>query len=226
MNAQLRRITAAAGLTAILLGSVSCGKVSRTGRSPAMLVLDLLEAASGASSSQFEGALQSDVITNQDSTDPAGLPIQVPTRFQDVGQAQMRILLKDQGVPGTVASPSALNSVTVNRYHVAYQRTDGRNVPGVDVPHPFDGAVTVTISSAPVAFTFPIVRIQAKLEAPLMALCSSAPGCTDSAAAGLGGAGAISTIANVTFYGQDLAGNAVSVTGSLSITFADWADPL
>ena len=32
------------------------------------------------------------------------------------------------------------------------------------------------------------------------------------------------TIASVTFYGYDQAGNAVAVTGLISVNFADWAD--
>ena len=43
--------------------------------------------------------------------------------------------------------------------------------------------------------------------------------------AGGGGAIAIMTIADVTFYGRDQAGNDVSVTGSITVNFADWADP-
>ena len=42
---------------------------------------------------------------------------------------------------------------------------------------------------------------------------------------GLGGSVLISTIANVTFYGHDQTGIPVSVTGSISVNFADWADP-
>ncbi len=59
---------------------------------------------------------------------------------------------------------------------------------------------------------FALVPVQRKLEAPLLALRNH------------GGAMAIMTIANVTFYGYDQAGNAVSVTGSISVNFADWAD--
>ena len=35
----------------------------------------------------------------------------------------------------------------------------------------------------------------------------------------------ISTLADVTFYGQDQTGRAVSVTGTIGVNFADWADP-
>jgi hypothetical protein len=60
---------------------------------------------------------------------------------------------------------------------------------------------------------FEIVRHQAKLEPPLRSL------------AGFGGRLFISTLADVTFYGQDLAGNEIQVTGTMNVSFADYADP-
>ncbi len=101
----------------------------------------------------------------------------------------------------------------MNRYHVRYVRSDGRNTQGVDVPYQFDGAFTFTAPASGGSASFPIVRVQAKLEAPLMAL------------RGLGGAVAISTIAEVTFYGRDQAGREVSAVATISVNFADWADP-
>jgi hypothetical protein len=83
----------------------------------------------------------------------------------------------------------------------------------VDVPWPFDGGMTVTVANANSTGVFVVVRVQAKLETPLAAL------------AGGGGAGVISTIARITFYGTDQAGREVSVTGNLSVNFADWVDP-
>ena len=58
-----------------------------------------------------------------------------------------------------------------------------------------------------------LVRVQAKQEPPLRNL------------RGGGGALAISTIADVTFYGRDMSGRDVSASASISIVFADWADP-
>jgi hypothetical protein len=200
MNGRLQQLAAAFGLTAILLGAASCGDAVREGRSPAFLVIDGLTGASGATPSAFSGTLAADVLTK------GGY-------LEDLGHAQMRILLKDQGTPGAVSEPSVLNAITLNRYHVAYRRADGRNVQGVDVPYAFDGAITATVTPSSVEVTFAIVRIQAKLEPPLLAL------------ARLGGSIAILTIADVTFYGRDQAGNEVSQTGSISINFADWVDP-
>jgi hypothetical protein len=40
-----------------------------------------------------------------------------------------------------------------------------------------------------------------------------------------GNATYIYTIAEVTFYGRDQAGNEVVATGMLSVNFGDWGDP-
>ena len=75
--------------------------------------------------------------------------------------------------PGTTDSPdvpSPINEITVNRYRVSFVRADGRNTPGVDVPYAFDGAATGTVNESGTSLTFVIVRVQAKLEAPLKAL--------------------------------------------------------
>ena len=203
-------LTVAAAVS--LMVSASCGEVVRQGRSPSFLVIDILGAASGALPGTYGQTLESDVITNVTQT-VGGEQVKVPTVFEDIGQVQLRILLKDQGNPGATAGVSNINMITVNRYRVVYKRADGRNVPGVDIPHAFDGAFTATITNTPVQLTFTIVRVQAKLEAPLKALIAQ------------GGQVAISTIADVTFYGHDQAGNEVECVGSISVNFADWGDP-
>jgi len=101
----------------------------------------------------------------------------------------------------------------VTHYRVVYTRSDGHNTPGVDVPYPIEGGMTMTAIGGVSAGTFVLVRAQAKLEAPLRALI------------GLGAQAVISTIAQVTFYGADQAGNAISTTGYITVTFADWGDP-
>ena len=72
----------------------------------------------------------------------------------------------------------------------------------------------LTVGEQAVSAVFTLVRAQAKLEKPLVTLAgaTTAP-CV------------ISTIADVTFFGKDQTGRDVTVTGSMSINFADWADP-
>jgi hypothetical protein len=198
---------------AVTLGALSagCGDVVRQGRSPVQLVINSLEAASGAAPDDLGSTLNSDVQTIVDRS-VGGATVQIPTIFNDVGQVIMSLILKDQGQPGLVADPSPINQVTISRYRVVYRRTDGRNTPGVDVPFPFDSAVTFTVPvGATVEAGFELVRHTAKQEAPLAALRANPD--------------VISTITEVTFFGQDQAGNDISVTGTLGINFGNFADP-
>ena len=101
--------------------------------------------------------------------------------------------------------------MTITRYRVVYRRTDGRNTPGVDVPYPFDGAVTGTVpTSGTIALAFQLVRLVAKHEAPLVQLKFNSI--------------FIDTIADLSFYGQDRVGNEISATGSILIEFGDFGD--
>jgi hypothetical protein len=196
-------------LTLAALASSSCGEFTREGRSPAIVVVRSLLVARGDTPDELVGNLLSDVIVLRTSPSPCSDITPCRTIFNDVGEVQMSLILKD---PAIAASPSELNQVTINRYRVEYRRTDGRNTPGVDVPFPFDSAITFTVLNDGVAsMDFEIVRHAAKEEAPLKAL-------------GVNG-NIISTIARVTFFGRDQAGNEVSVWGDVGVDFGDFADP-
>jgi hypothetical protein len=184
-----------------MLASASCGDMVRQGQASSYLIINALEAASGAESSQFGAVLSSDVVTVVDGA---------PTIFEDAGRVVLALAMKDAGTPDNPTSPSTNNYITVNRYRVRYIRADGRNTEGVDVPYAFDGAITGTVSGTS-TFGFTLVRLQAKLEAPLAALAVNG--------------NTISTIAQVTFYGRDQTGRETSVTGQISINFANWGDP-
>lgn len=191
-----RRVAVALGCAALLC-TTSCGDKVLQGKASSYLIVTTLQAAKGNDPTKFSATLDSDVLTKG-------------SIYEDIGQVSLRLALKD---PVSGIAPTDTNSITVERYHVEFVRSDGRNTQGVDVPFAFDGASTATVSTNGAIVSFPIVRVQAKVEAPLMALRN------------MGGALAISTIATITFYGHDQAGNAVSVSGQMSITFADWADP-
>jgi hypothetical protein len=193
--------------------SVSCGEVARTGRSPVFLIIDGLEAASGASPDDFGSVLFSDVQTIVEDQ-VGGQTQRFPTTFSDIGRATFRAALRNPGTAVAPLGPSTLNEVTLTRYRVTYLRADGRNTPGVHVPHAFDGAATITVpATGSAALAFDVVRIQAKREPPLSNL------------QGGGGANIISAIAEIHFFGHDQAGNEVTVSGMMSITFGDFADP-
>ena len=189
--------------------AASCGEFTREGRSPAIVVVRSLLVARGDTPDEFVGNLLSDVLVMRTSPAPCSDTSPCPTIFNDIGEVQMSLILKD---PGIAANPTNLNQVTINRYRVEYRRTDGRNTPGVDVPFPFDSAITFTVLNDGVAsMDFEIVRHVAKQEAPLKAL--------------LVNGNIISTIARVTFYGRDQAGNDVSVWADVGVDFGDFADP-
>ena len=203
------RVLASATLTVM----AACSELARTGRSPAFVVIDALEAASGAEPDDFGNVLDSDVETMVDEQID-GKPARVAAFFSDTGRVTLRLALKNPGSPSTPLMPSPLNEITMTRYRVTFRRADGRNAPGIDIPHAFDGAVTFTIrADAPTTATFDLVRFQAKLEPPLSSLRRG------------GGASVISTIAEVTFYGSDQSGHDVAVAGVLSVNFSDFRDP-
>ena len=200
-------------LSALALLSASCTTAQLQGQASSYVIVDAMAAASGATPATFSGSLGSDVQTNVKTTID-GKEVLVPTVFEDPGRATFHLALKDPGGVNNPTTASSVNAVTFTSYHVTFTRADGRNTPGVDVPYPFDGGMTVTVGGGDTAIgQFTLVRVQAKREAPLSALV------------GHGGAVTISTIAEVTFYGADQAGRSVNAIGRISVTFDDWGDP-
>lgn len=200
----------ALGLGACVLISAGCHPLVSSGRAPSYLIIDRIEAASGADPQKFSTILQSDVQTCKKGEN--GGPPQCGI-FEDAGRVAMRMALKDVGTTESPTQPTTNNLITVTHYRVVYRRSDGRNQPGVDVPYGFDGGATFTVDAAGVQGVFVAVRANAKLEAPLLALVNG------------GGALGINTTADITFYGHDQTGSPVTATGSMSVNFADWADP-
>jgi hypothetical protein len=192
------------GATLLALATASCGDVVRQSQSPVLLnVVSLAGCApqrAGDACATFTNPLLSDVETNG-------------SIFNDVGQVAFEAFLKDPGNTTVPTVPTSNNDVLVSRYRVVYRRADGRNTPGVDVPHPFDGALTARVLAGGqlTTSTLELVRHVAKIEAPLIQLRSNLS--------------IITVIAEVTFYGQDRVGNDISATGTLHINFGNFADP-
>ena len=185
---------------ALTLATVSCTDSVRQGTGSSFLIVNELQASSGAEPELFGGTLHSDVITIVDG---------VPSLFADFGQVTFSVGLKD---PGRATTPTQNLAITVDRYHVKFVRADGRNTPGVDVPYPFDGSFTATVQAAgTVTVAFPLVRHNAKQEAPLGALVLNPV--------------IVSTIAEITFYGRDLTGHEVTTTARIGVDFGNFADP-
>lgn len=205
MSKWIRRgVLPAVGLLA--LSAAGCGDFVRQGQGPSLATVALLEGASGATPGEWGGTLSSDVVTNVEQT-INGVKLRVPTIFSDSGRATVTVEMKN---PTT--SPTTINTVTFTRYRVTYKRADGRNAPAVDVPASFDSAVTFSAApGTPGQIGFDLVRNAAKQESPLIGLVSNSD--------------LITVIATVTFYGQDHAGNDVSASGNIGITFGNFGDP-
>lgn len=183
--------------TALVSVTGGCTQKQLEGRGSSYVIVQNLQGASGADPSTFGNTLSSDVLTVVDES---------PTVFADPGRVVLTLAMKDPAG----AAPTTANFVTFNRYRVTYSRADGRNTPGVDVPHSFDGAFTVTVGDQPVTATFTLVHAHAKTQEPLLPLVSN---------------GTILTNARVTLYGADQVGNDVTVSSNISVTFANWGDP-
>ena len=201
----LRRIVALAALVAT---TNACGDVVRQGRSPVVLVIDNLQAAptGGFGSGAFQGVLFSDVIVNVTKPDPCSPTSPCPTVFSDLGQVTFHLVSKDAAL-----TPTTNNQVTLSRLRVTFRRQDGRNTPGVDVPFGFDAGLTGTVApTGTTVLSFELVRHVAKEESPLVQLVVNP--------------NKILAVADVTFFGTDLTGNAVTATGSISIEFGNFGD--
>lgn len=194
------RVLALAGASLSLFGSVSCNELVQASRSSTILVIERIGAARGGTPDDpIPTFLDSDVVTN------GGV-------FADIGRVTTRLAFKSPGTSENPASPTSANWVTITGYRVLYRRTDGRVTPGVDVPYPFEGGMTMTTLDIGTG-DFTLVRAQAKLEPPLILL------------RGGGGAVALSVIAEITFTGHDQTGAAITADGTIGINFADYADP-
>jgi hypothetical protein len=206
------RFTRFIAVVAVAATTVSCGTVGTSrGRGSSFVVIDSLQGIRGAASiGSPASTLISDVITNVVSPAPCSAAAPCPTVFGDNGQAAMHIAMKDAG-SATPTTPTELQNITLSRYRVVYTRSDGRNTPGVDVPQPFDGFVTVTVTPGGTSFAFSLVRVQAKQEPPLVLLKNPL-------------SGTITEFAAVTFYGTDQTGAEVSVTGTIQIDFGNFGD--
>ena len=194
------KLCALAGIVVVSGLAAGCSDFTRQGQTNYMLVIDSLTATSGATN-RTASTLQSDVQTF------VGAP-PAATIFSDSATVVMRLVSKDPTGPAA----SDINSVTVNRYRITFRRSDGRNTPGVDVPQPFDSALSVRVPAlGAVNASFDLIRHIAKEEAPLVALRQSAV--------------MISTVADITLFGRDQTGNDVSAAGSIGVTFGDFGDP-
>jgi hypothetical protein len=191
------RSAAALILAASFVALPGCTSTQLQGQSSSYLIVQSISAARGDTPDEDFPVLDSDVSTNG-------------TIFADIANINLTLGMKDPGSTQNPSTPTSANYITVTRYHVKYIRSDGRNVQGVDVPYEFDAGSTATVVGTGTEMTITLVRVQAKLEAPLKSLV------------GQGGQVAITTTAEITLYGKDQAGRDVSVKGTITVNFADF----
>ena len=123
--------------------------------------------------------------------------------------------------------PQVAEAVVIEQYRVRFFRTDGRDVEGVDVPFSFSGGLTAVVDigvdgGSNVGLSIPLIRGQAKQEAPLRNLVSLVP----AAVGGQQTTGGVlvprvTMTAEITLFGRTIAGEAVSDTGRVTIEFVD-----
>ena len=179
------------GLALCLALVGSCSELAERDRASSFLVIERLTGGTGPGTG--DTVFQSDVLSN------GGV-------FEDQGTVSARLVLKDPGLSGSPTTPTSANWITINRYRVVYVRTDGGAV-----PLPFEGAMTFTVTGAAAAASFVLVRVSAKLQAPLISLRAG------------GTSIVIYTVAEVTFFGRDQTGTETIATGRIDVNFADWA---
>lgn len=152
--------------------------------------------------------LQSDVEIKGSGTPPSG------GVCADFVKVNLQNAFKNPGIE----TNQFVNDIVVQRYEVHYVRSDGRSVEGVDVPYSITGNVAAQVPAGGTlaGLNLEVVRIQAKLEAPLLALEGPA-----------GGSLIVTMFADITLHAATTTGKVLNpVTGRLQIDFANFGDDL
>jgi hypothetical protein len=193
------RVLALAALTLVL---AACNPLENDTLSMSQLIV---ESMTGLDlSGKDANYVMSDVLYENPDTGATSI-------IADIAKATLSARMLD---PNPITGPSSYADIQLTRYTVTFYRADGKNMPGVDVPHPFEGYLTALIKiGLPSQVNFVIVRETAKQEAPLVNLLQLGTR-----------AEAFTATARVDFYGHDLTGNAVKASGYISVTFANYAN--
>jgi len=193
------RVLALAALTLVL---AACNPLENDTLSMSQLIVESMTGLDlGGKDANY---VMSDVLFQDPDTGDTSI-------IADIAKATLSARMLD---PNPITGPSSYADVQLTRYTVTFYRADGKNMPGVDVPHPFEGSVTALIKiGIPSQVNFVIVRETAKQESPLVNMLQLGTR-----------AEAFTATARVDFYGHDLTGNAVKATGYISVTFANYAN--
>lgn len=176
---------------------VSCQISDEHSSSSILLVTEVIGHTDTGDTADF---LQSDVL---EGDLPTG------TIVADIISATLEAKLKEPESIG--AGPSYKNRIFIHTYEVRYIYVDSLGMPSTAVPATFQGRLSVGIDiDASASIEFVIVREQAKAATPLSDIFDNT--------------NVLQVIAQITFYGDDIAGHPVEATGYLTIYFADYAD--
>ncbi len=178
---------------------VSCQIRDEHSSSSILLVTEVIGHTETGDAADF---LQSDVLE--------GDPLLGGTIVADIISATLEAKLKEPESIG--AGPSYQNRIFIHTYEVNYTYVDSLNMATTSVPATFQGRLSVGIdigSSASIEFV--IVREQAKAVPPLSDII-------------LDPTKLLQVVAQITFYGEDIAGHPVQASGYLTIYFAEYAD--
>jgi hypothetical protein len=142
----------------------------------------------------------SDVLTNN-------------SLINDNGVAEINALPIDPLIDSKSITPYM--DVLVDQIDVAFKRTDGRNVEGVDVAYHFNQPMSMLVTiNGSASIPFILIRHVAKQEPPLLALREwTSQGKI------------LQLVATVTIHGKDLGGHRVApVTSNVSVWCSNFAD--
>ncbi|MFZ2053634.1 MAG: hypothetical protein WAU81_05500 [Candidatus Aminicenantales bacterium] len=192
----MKKVLSIAVIVSAFLVLVSCNPVEDDSRSASLLIVDnILGQDAEGTSANF---LQSDVLLGNGSVRSDSVTATLRTQTLD---------------PDPLLGTSQYNDIVVTRYLVSFTRTDGRDVPGQDVPYPFEGSMSVVIKTGSTAsVNLVLVREVAKLESPLIRLVD------------LGAEMVLTCTAKLEFYGHDMMNRTVKATGYLTVYFANYVD--
>jgi hypothetical protein len=192
----MKKVFGIAIILSAFLVLVSCNPVDNDSRSASLLLIDnILGVDADGTNANF---LQSDVLLTNGSV------------RADTITATIRAETLD---PDPLLGSSQYNDIVLTRYLVSFTRTDGRDVPGQDVPYPFEGSMSTVIKTGSTAsVSLVLVREVAKLEPPLIGLVD------------LGAETVLTCTAKIDFYGHDMVNRTIKATGYLTVYFANYAD--
>jgi len=176
--------------------SISCNKLENNTRSNSLLIIKSIKAINWEE--EEADVLFSDVIVEKEDS----VYVQA-----DLAVVELTAELMNP-TPGVESS--VYNNIMVDRYIVHFERSDGKNTPGVDVPYPIEGNLSALVEiGSSVKVSFVVVTINAKREPPLVNLVD-------------GNEPEIKATAIIELYGHDLANNKVKATGYLQVFFNNY----